>query len=58
MSEGVQTAGSVADEAGLKFETFAAMVGKVSEKTRAEGKVWAFKYSNVLRRMYLIAGNG
>ena len=37
MSEGVQTAGSVAESAGMKFETFAASVGKISEKTRQEG---------------------
>lgn len=37
MSDGVQTAGSVAAEAGLQFETFAAMVGKTSEVTRQEG---------------------
>lgn len=37
MAEGVQTAGNIANEAGLQFETFVAMVGKVSETTRQEG---------------------
>lgn len=37
MSEAIQNSGSVASEAGLQFETYAAMVGKVQEKTRQEG---------------------
>lgn len=37
MAEGVQTAGSVAKEAGLEFENFAALVAKTAETTRLEG---------------------
>ena len=37
ISEGVQTAGSVMNEAGVDFETYAASLAKVAEKTRLEG---------------------
>lgn len=37
MSDATQTAGSVANEAGLSFEKYAASVGKISEMTRLEG---------------------
>lgn len=37
MSDAIQNSGSVANEAGLAFETYAAMVGKIQEKTRNEG---------------------
>lgn len=51
MSEGVQTAGSVAEQAGLKFETFAASVGKISEKTRQEGSQIGNAYKTILARI-------
>ncbi len=50
MSEGVSNAGSVADQAGLSFEQFAASVGKVSEKTRAEGSTIGNAYKTILAR--------
>lgn len=36
MAEAVTNAGSVADEAGLDFETFAAVTGSIAEKTRQD----------------------
>lgn len=37
MAEAVQNSGSIADEAGLQFETYAAIVGKIAEVTRQDG---------------------
>ncbi len=37
MSEAVQTSGSIAAEAGLSFEKYSAIVGKIQETTRLEG---------------------
>lgn len=37
IAEGVQIAGSVAEEAGLSFEEFGASVAKIAETTRQEG---------------------
>ena len=37
IAEAVQTAGSVASDAGLSFENFSASVAKVAERTRLEG---------------------
>ena len=37
IAEGVQVAGSVAEEAGLSFEEFGASVAKIAETTRQEG---------------------
>lgn len=51
MSEGVQTAGSVVEQAGMTFETYAASVGKISEKTRQEGSVIGNAYKTIMARM-------
>lgn len=51
MSEGVQTAGSVVSEAGMKFETYAASVGKISEKTRLEGSTIGNAYKTIMARL-------
>lgn len=39
IADGVKNAGSIADEAGLGFEQFAAIIAKVAEVTREEGSV-------------------
>lgn len=51
MSEGVQTAGSVVSEAGMKFETYAASIGKISEKTRLEGSTIGNAYKTIMARL-------
>lgn len=51
MSEGVQTAGSVVEEAGMKFETYAASVGKISERTRLEGSTIGNAYKTIMARL-------
>ena len=51
MSEGVQTAGSVVEQAGMSFETYAASVGKISEKTRQEGSTIGNAYKTIMARM-------
>lgn len=51
MAEGVQTAGSVAESAGMSFETFAASVGKVAEKTRSSGSTIGNAYKSILARI-------
>ena len=51
MAEGVQTAGSVVEAAGMKFETFAASIGKISEKTRQEGSVIGNAYKTIMARI-------
>lgn len=50
ISEGVQVAGSVANEAGLNFNTFAASVAKVAEKTRLGGSQIGNAYKTILAR--------
>ena len=37
ISEGVQVAGSIMNEAGVEFETYAASLAKIVEKTRTDG---------------------
>ena len=51
MAEGVQTAGSVVEAAGMKFETFAASVGKISERTRQEGSSIGNAYKTIMARI-------
>lgn len=50
IAEAVQTAGSVAEDAGLRFEDFGASVAKVAERTRMEGSVIGNAYKTILAR--------
>ena len=51
MSDATQTAGSVANEAGLSFEKYAASVGKISEMTRLEGSTIGNAYKTIMARI-------
>ena len=51
MSDATQTAGSVANEAGLSFEQYAASVGKISEMTRLEGSTIGNAYKTIMARI-------
>lgn len=51
MSEAVQNAGSIVESAGMQFETYAASVGKISERTRQDGSVIGNAYKTIMARM-------
>lgn len=51
MSDATKTAGSVANEAGLSFEKYAASVGKISEMTRLEGSTIGNAYKTIMARI-------
>lgn len=51
IAEGVQVAGSVAENAGLSFEQFAASIAKVSEVTRVDGSTIGNAYKTILSRV-------
>lgn len=51
ISEGVANAGSVAENAGLSFEQFAASVAKVAERTRQEGSQIGNAYKTIMSRV-------
>lgn len=51
IAEGVQVAGTVANESGLSFEQFAASVAKVAERTRMEGSSIGNAYKTIMARV-------
>lgn len=51
ISEAIQTSGSVAEEAGLSYEKFAAIVSATAEKTRQSGSVLGNAYKTIFSRI-------
>ena len=51
ITEGVQTAGALANDAGMSFEKFAAIIGKTSEISRQSGSTIGNAWKSIISRI-------